>query len=205
MDTLTRKKLSEKYYKHAVEMTPLDSSRVERRETQEHRAGRPSRKGGLFYVFLCKECHEREIRYPCYYLANKEKYAALLTYRCRRCSNGHNWDKKTRDFESKYNRLVDTAKRRGIPCCITYEHFLLFTNVEKCHYCGSPLKWPRRGITKGVGHNLDRKDSSQGYSPENCVVSCGECNRIKSSKYSYEQMLLIGQALRTCRESGHGE
>ena len=172
----------------------MSALRIERREQKEHRMGRPPTKHQLFYIFLCKKCKKEEIKYPCYYFNNIKKYKDTMTYQCRRCCVGFAWRNSRGPFESVYNTLVSASKRRGIPCEITYKQFLEFTTVGDCEYCTRPIRWKSRGGVK-AGHHLDRKDNLQGYFRENCVVCCGECNRIKSSIYTHEQMLIIGKLL----------
>ena len=173
---------------------PQSALRIERREQKDYRVGRPPTKHQLFYVFLCKKCNKREIKYPCYYFNNIEKYKNLLTYQCRQCCTGLAWRKTRKPFESVFNTLTSSSKRRDIFCELTYEQFLKFTAIGCCEYCGRSIQWKERGGVKD-GHHLDRKDNLQGYFRENCVVCCGECNRIKSSIYTYEEMLLIGKVL----------
>ena len=43
---------------------------------------------------------------------------------------------------------------------------------------------------------IDRKNSEQGYEIKNLVKSCWICNSIKSNKYSYEEMKIIGIKLK---------
>ena len=185
---------SERSLARAKAKAPGNALRIERRIQRDRRPGRPPTKGQLFYIFLCKKCQKKELKYPCYYFNNIEKYKNTMTYQCRQCCMGLAWRKTRRPFESIFNTLVSVAARRHHGCELSYEQFLEFTTVGNCKYCNRPIKWKGRGGIK-AGHHLDRKDNSQGYSHENCVVCCGECNRIKSSIYSYEQMLLIGKTL----------
>jgi 5-methylcytosine-specific restriction endonuclease McrA len=97
-----------------------------------------------------------------------------------------------------FNRLKESATRRGVPVRLTLKEFTTFTTITGCTYCGSDIVWYPRGVDGS--HNLDRKDNSQGYNVKNCVVCCGECNRIKSNQYSYSEMLRIGSILKELRE-----
>ncbi len=65
---------------------------------------------------------------------------------------------------------------------MSFEEFLTFVEKKTCHYCGDALMWAEFSITKkGTyrGYNLDRVDSNRGYSKDNCVACCPECNHIK--------------------------
>ena len=168
----------------AEKWRPPNAIRIELRD-QQH-----------WYVFLCEECRINEVWRPCYYFFDPKKYAKRIDQiRCRRCANKHNWDKAREPFESLYNVL----KTRRDDTSLTFEEFLAFIKIEACHYCDQQVVWTSRGTPRPT--NLDRKDSSVGYTRENCVVCCPECNRIKSDKYSYEEMLVIGKLLKKLRKA----
>jgi hypothetical protein len=98
---------------------------------------------------------------------NKEKVKEL-DYKCSRTIKG------------KWNRFRAECKRDGHLISISYEDFCNFQN-EKCHYCGGDLPETGRG--------LDRKDSSLEYTLNNSISCCWLCNKTKSDKLSYEEML----------------
>ena len=105
------------------------------------------------------------------------------------CRQGTN----LRPYESLYNRILSFTKH---PNNITYEEFLEFTKEKECHYCGSEVIF-RPFIHQGEGYNLDRKDSSLGYSKENCVVCCKRCNIGKNALFSYDEWVQIGKLIRS--------
>ena len=83
------------------------------------------------------------------------------------------------DVFSVYRR---TAEKRGLTFNLTKEQVnkLIFS---KCFYCG------RTGVNNGSRawrgircNGIDRKDNSLGYSIENVVSCCKECNMLKSNK-----------------------
>jgi hypothetical protein len=90
------------------------------------------------------------------------------------------------------NRLlgayVASANRRGHEFTLTREEFFTFTK-EKCHYChippsGRARKRAKKNRLKSEEHDflytgIDRVDSNKGYTLENCVPCCGDCNRAK--------------------------
>lgn len=91
------------------------------------------------------------------------------------------------------------AKTREIEFCITKEKFLHITSTN-CHYCGSPpsKKYPRK-LDKGVQdesryylyNGLDRVDSTGGYSEDNVVPCCEDCNYAKSDLTKDEFITLV--------------
>lgn len=111
------------------------------------------------------------------------------------------WGRYRKPFEALYNILVTESHRghRDIPVLLSYEEFVKFTCEKTCHYCGSKLIWLERvnhDVSKHVGTNLDRKDNTKGYSVENCVACCGECNLTKGDRYTYEEFMLLAPALK---------
>lgn len=109
-------------------------------------------------------------------------------------------------FEALYNVLKYSAKEREVEMLLSFEDFYSFTKILSCHYCEAGIKWFPYvkwggGITKR--YHLDRKDSRQGYSKENCVVCCTRCNYIKGIGVSYETMLEFGTVLKNRGENQH--
>lgn len=90
---------------------------------------------------------------------------------------------RLRPFESLYNSFLHSSERReNVPVQLAYEDFVTFTAKTECSYCGDRIEWTQFDTGKnGMAYNLDRVDNTQGYSPSNCVVCCGTCNRMKSS------------------------
>ena len=106
--------------------------------------------------------------------------------------------KKLRPFEGVFKKIVEASKKRKFLMDLSYEEFLEFTNVKFCEYCGTPIKWcPHRIREFGYGgYNLDRKNSTLGYTKSNLVVCCPGCNWLKSDVYTYEEFMLIASAVR---------
>ena len=67
--------------------------------------------------------------------------------------------------------------------------FLEFTKINCCYYCGNKVLWIPNAY-KGTfkGYNLDRMNSSIGYTKENCVVCCKICNIMKRT-YGHDYFL----------------
>jgi hypothetical protein len=100
---------------------------------------------------------------------------------------------RKRPYEAHYNRFYRRAVKHYtnvVP--ITYEEFLEFVKIKNCHYCGDPVLWHEYTRSCDAnGCNLDRKDNDKGYTKENCVVCCGQCNKGKSNIFNYEGWLAI--------------
>lgn len=93
---------------------------------------------------------------------------------------------------SGFNELLSTyrqgAKRRGYEFALTQEAFATLTRLH-CFYCGVPpsqISVHKGGVTEaGQQHGaytyngIDRLDNTQGYTPDNCVACCHNCNMMK--------------------------
>ena len=92
---------------------------------------------------------------------------------------------KDRALAEVWNSYRGSAKSRGLLFDLDLREFREMT-LSKCHYCGSPpchatQKWNVK--TKQVDfyhwNGIDRVDSNEGYTMENCVPCCITCNRMK--------------------------
>lgn len=102
----------------------------------------------------------------------------------------------TKPFEWILKELIRRANKKGYEVKITYEEMLSYTKIKCCHYCGDEIKWyERKRGCKSARYNLDRKDNALGYTKENCVVCCKECNYTKSNYFTYNEMLKIGEII----------
>ena len=85
-----------------------------------------------------------------------------------------------------FNRVLRTyrkgARDRNLHWCLDYPAFERLLR-SPCFYCG---RAPHQKAKCRRGHvlytGIDRVDSSQGYTPENVLPSCGTCNYMKASK-----------------------
>lgn len=111
------------------------------------------------------------------------------------CTSCH---RKKRPYGVIFNKIIENAKQKNIPNYLTYTQFLEFTKINKCVYCEETVEWMEHvpaNYRGKSGYNLDRKDSSKGYSKENCVVCCKICNWSKNELFSHEEFLEIGKTI----------
>jgi len=98
-----------------------------------------------------------------------------------------------------YTHVLQQCKRKKIFCNITFDNFLVFTNITKCHYCNHEITWSEYSSDNNIkfssGYQLDRKNNSNGYTTENCVACCSLCNSTKSNKFNYSEMCLLGKSI----------
>ncbi len=81
--------------------------------------------------------------------------------------------------------------------------------VSFCVYCGEQVLWlpyDRKNIganankNRATGHNLDRIDNDKNYEINNVVVCCGDCNRTRGDRFSFEEFTLLAPTIRAIRE-----
>lgn len=90
--------------------------------------------------------------------------------------------------ESIENKTIDMyirqAKSRGYSFDISKEH-AIFLFKQNCFYCNSSIK--RCISPKAYGdyyrNGIDRKDNTLGYTIDNCVSCCTECNQRKRAMF----------------------
>lgn len=113
-----------------------------------------------------------------------------------------NWAAKGRErhyqypYKKIYGILVRSAKKRGIPCNITYEQYVKLTETKNCHYCGDELVWEKHGESASRT-NVDRKNNDLGYTVRNCIPSCPRCNQSKNIHFSYPEWYAMTEVLRS--------
>ena len=74
------------------------------------------------------------------------------------------------------------ATRRGKEFALTYSEFKALT-LQPCHYCGVPPSQEQKSHNHSCVYNgIDRINPSSGYTTQNTVSCCGQCNR---AKYTY--------------------
>lgn len=95
----------------------------------------------------------------------------------------------------RYSRAVTKAIARDVPFLLNFDEWSELVEQE-CAYCAGALE------PQGIG--LDRLDNSLGYVLGNVVPCCAECNRIRSNKYTPQEMILLGVA-RAMLKEGSGE
>lgn len=61
--------------------------------------------------------------------------------------------------------------------------------AQPCHYCGE----------KDYGVGCDRIDNSQGHTKSNVVPCCWDCNATRGARFSYDEMIVLGEAIRKIR------
>lgn len=84
---------------------------------------------------------------------------------------------------SRWISIVSRAKRKGYEYDVTHEDIIKIID-SPCIYCGSKERI-----------EVDRKDSTLGYTKDNCTPACHRCNTIKNNVVSYAEMMFIAEHL----------
>lgn len=95
--------------------------------------------------------------------------------------------KKVRLPRGRFVTAKSSANKRGIPFELSYEEYSAIIAPGVCCYCGESAD--------GAGGGIDRKDSLQGYTADNCVSCCKVCNFVKFDFFTYGEMREIGQLI----------
>ena len=85
--------------------------------------------------------------------------------------------------QRQFTYIKRRAKRDNIGFDITLDDFVRIRSAGVCFYCKKELST--------TAPNIDRLNSVRGYSLENCVPCCLECNLVKRDLLSAEEMLLF--------------
>lgn len=81
-----------------------------------------------------------------------------------------------------YNQYKNAAKKRNIEFLLTKEE-LIQVSSKNCYYCGIPpsqIMNKKYEIGSYIYNGIDRVNNSIGYTKDNCVPCCKQCNRSKS-------------------------
>ena len=137
------------------------------------------------YIFECSGCGKE---------LNVQS-SSLKTHsgKCMRCTQ------LKEPYKYIYNELK-LHKRRSTVVELTFEEFLEIIKERKCHYCEEDLNYEEYsrvwGKTNSRAHQLDRKNNDLGYTKDNVVTCCWECNRLKSDRFTYEEFMQLSPILK---------
>ena len=95
-------------------------------------------------------------------------------------------------LKGRFGTLLHSAHDRGIEVGINLAEYSKIVQAEACFYCKNEL--PK------MGGGVDRKNSSGGYSVENCVPCCTNCNKIRGKDLiSHSEMIEVANLLKRLR------
>ncbi len=131
-----------------------------------------------------------------WYIRNKEsELAKAKTYRDKKPNYKQNWLKnnghkpKVRFDKAKSNIVTKKKKEWNI----TFEQYETIIN-NNCNYCNESIK-------EETGSGLDRLDNNKGYTFENVVPCCGDCNKSKNNIFTPEEWKVAIMAIKEFRKN----
>jgi hypothetical protein len=106
---------------------------------------------------------------------------SLVHNRTKSCGCLHRDRVRKKPYYHLYASIKYISKKTKKQCQLTFDEFLEFVKIKKCHYCCKEIRWEKYSYKTNAPYNLDRKDNTLGYTKENCVVCCPICNQMKRS------------------------
>ncbi len=95
----------------------------------------------------------------------------------------------------RFSSAKNTAKQRKLNWSISLVEYESL-RLELCHYC--------RGALPKYGVGLDRLDNSIGYTIENVVPCCGNCNKLRGERLTPQETLKLIETLYLIRGNESG-
>ena len=116
----------------------------------------------------------------------REKHRDYVRLQSRKFKNKYKKDKNSLTYWGrKHWRLRNRAKKKGLVYELTTKDVKRLRE-DICIYCGS----------KNEFMTIDRKDNKIGYILDNCVTACYMCNKVKSWDMPFDEMKIIGEAVK---------
>lgn len=120
--------------------------------------------------------------------------------KCIQCSQ------RGKPYSHILNELIFTCKKRNKHIVtLTYDEFIDIITDAKCHYCNKELIYNKYTRDENLNYvsrayQLDRKNNDLGYTKENVVPCCWECNRLKSNIYTYKEFMRFSPILKEIQQ-----
>jgi len=98
-------------------------------------------------------------------------------------------------IKGRFATLKSQAKKKNLKVKLTLEQYAKLIS-QSCYYCKGPLN--------ETGCGLDRINNSKGYLLNNVVPCCRNCNIMKNSFLTFEEMIVAMKAVLKLRKSKEG-
>jgi hypothetical protein len=101
------------------------------------------------------------------------------------------FQRNRRRAKGRFAYVRQTAQRKKLEFSLSESEYMELIALP-CQYCKLPTD-----VETGVG--LDRIDNQQGYVSSNVVPCCSFCNYVRADRFTPEEMLILGKAVRVVR------
>ncbi len=147
-------------------------------------------KSYISYTCLC-DCGNTTVVRGSHIIGNRIKSCGCL----RNEAASKRWRKYVtkEDSANNYHYITyqNAAKKRNLIFDLTLNEFIAITS-QACYYCGilPQARYINRDYIHYYANGVDRLDSKQAYTKDNCVSACTDCNLAKQS-LTVEQFLTL--------------
>lgn len=148
-----------------------------------------TRKDGL--TSWCRLCYSEYFKRPDVQMRRLSKEKEYLKRPHVRQQRKRIYRKHSSKPWTRYSYLLESAKKRNLLVTISFEEWVAFVSPDTCHYC--------EGNLGHFGMSLDRKYNELGYTQNNVVPCCGECNYMKRDM-PYHEFILLSPILREIKK-----
>jgi len=112
---------------------------------------------------------------------NPDKYREV----CRKA--GQKFNKTPKGI---YNIIKCNSKKKNREFTLKQDEFIRWyeTHDKVCHYCGIPQN-------NNIRLEIERMDNNDGYKLDNMTLACSDCNGVKGSILSHDEMMVVGNVI----------
>lgn len=137
---------------------------------------------------ICKDCKQLK---PIEQFNTHSPAKAIRRRYCIECEKKRVRTRATIPKE-RWNSAKRRAAKSGEVWDISLESFETLL-LQPCHYCD--------GVLNPTGCGLDRKNNEVGYTLENVVPCCQQCNIVKNHFFTYEEMMTLAVTIRQIKNN----
>lgn len=96
-------------------------------------------------------------------------------------------------FDKLYSQLKCVARNKQYKFDLSKAYFNIILE-SPCFYCGKSKTW------NNYSYFIDRIDNLKGYTVDNCLPCCSECNRLRMNNFTVDETKIMAEALKKYRQ-----
>jgi hypothetical protein len=124
--------------------------------------------------------------------ANKERRAEILHKYHHSTKHQTTHQRYRSSIINRYKILVRAAKKRNIELNLTFEEYVQIFDKGICTYCANPV---------GPATAMDRLDNTKGYTKDNLVGCCSDCNKLRQDRLTPAELVEVIKLLKKLRNT----